>query len=294
MATDDPQLPSQESPAPSLPYPGVGQTWQLLLAYIGGGFLVGGVFFAVIFFVVKSRGGPFEERTANALMAWTVGFLQIVIVGMLLLGGRKKAGRSWSEVVPLSAFDLRLLAVLPVVAVGLQVILAEVINVALMVMPDLERWGELLDRLTGAGWGSLFSMAIVAPLAEEALFRGLVWQGYVRRYGPRNAVLYSALMFAVWHLNPLQMPGAFVAGLVLGWLRHRTGSIWPCVWLHALFNGVVVAEANLLSDVPATTAAVERSFLPWWLDLSGVALTALGLFLLWRLLEKKNPAPSAG
>jgi membrane protease YdiL (CAAX protease family) len=102
------------------------------------------------------------------------------------------------------------------------------------------------------------------------------------------------MMFAVWHLNPLQFPGAFAGGLVLGWLRHRTGSLWPCIWLHALFNGIVVAEANLVSNAADTTVRADLSFQPWWLDLSGLVLAGLGLFLLWRLLENKRPVSQDG
>ena len=59
------------------------------------------------------------------------------------------------------------------------------------------------------------------------------------------AIAISALLFALAHGNPAQMPHAFLIGLLLGWIFYRTGSILPCVALHWTNNTVAYVLYNL-------------------------------------------------
>jgi hypothetical protein len=294
MATDDQQPPNKGSSDPSLPFPGVGQTWLLLLAYQGSQIIVAVVFAVVMALVFLARGEKPENLTSGSTYVWIMAVASAAAVGLLFLAGKAKAKRGWSEVAPFLSFDWRLAAVIPLVGIGLQLLLSEADTALQLVLPAPDWLMEAMLEMVGSGAASFFLLVIVAPFTEEVLFRGLVWQGYVRRYGPRNAVLYSALMFAVWHLNPYQMLGAFVIGLVLGWLRHWTGSLWPCIWLHALGNSVSFFGWLIVTGIPGFAEPLEPSFMPWWLDLSGLVLAGLGLFLLWRLLEKKRPVSKDG
>jgi membrane protease YdiL (CAAX protease family) len=56
----------------------------------------------------------------------------------------------------------------------------------------------------------------------------------------REAVLISALMFMVLHLAVLSFPHLLVIGLVLGYVRVRSGSLYPCMLLHFTHNLLVV------------------------------------------------------
>lgn len=86
----------------------------------------------------------------------------------------------------------------------------------------------------------LVLMAGLAPLAEEILFRGMIYPLLRKRFAPRAAIVTSAGLFSVAHLIPMLVPGLFAIGLFLAYLRERSGSIWPGVLLHALHNGVTV------------------------------------------------------
>jgi membrane protease YdiL (CAAX protease family) len=80
--------------------------------------------------------------------------------------------------------------------------------------------------------------AVLAPLAEEVFFRGLIFQGYLRAQGLTTAYLASSAVFALLHLNLPAFPPIFVLGLTLAWLYRATGSLLPCVLAHGLNNGV--------------------------------------------------------
>jgi uncharacterized protein len=54
----------------------------------------------------------------------------------------------------------------------------------------------------------------------------------------------NAALFAAAHVVTLLLPGLFVVGLFLAYLRERSGSIWPSVLLHALQNGVALLLIN--------------------------------------------------
>jgi membrane protease YdiL (CAAX protease family) len=104
----------------------------------------------------------------------------------------------------------------------------------------------------------LIAGALVAPLAEEMLFRGFALTAWRQVVGVRGAIVRSSIVFVLAHV--LFVSGdtfsetvrvAFVAGVVripvafaLGWLFVRTGSIWGPIGLHAAFNGILIALAE--------------------------------------------------
>lgn len=84
---------------------------------------------------------------------------------------------------------------------------------------------------------SPISIIIGAPLTEELLFRRTILVSMIEKgLNPWVAIVTSALLFAVLHLNPAQSVGALGAGLLFGWLYVRTGSILPGLIGHVLNN----------------------------------------------------------
>lgn len=105
----------------------------------------------------------------------------------------------------------------------------------------------------------LLAGAVIAPVAEETVFRGFALTAWRRTVGVRGAIIRSSIVFVLAHV--LFVSGdtfgetlrvAFVAGLVrvpvavaLGWLFVRTGSIWGPIGLHAAFNGILIVLAEV-------------------------------------------------
>ena len=104
------------------------------------------------------------------------------------------------------------------------------------------------QNLVNAGQGAStvlvgFLIVIGAPLVEEIFFRGLVLRSLLGRtsaFGGRAstfvAVVGSALLFTVAHLEGLQSFGLFALGLILGYMAARSGRIGATVFAHASFN----------------------------------------------------------
>jgi membrane protease YdiL (CAAX protease family) len=113
---------------------------------------------------------------------------------------------------------------------------------------------RLVAGETPFGANTWFFEGVVVPLGEESLFRGvlfsmLLW-GLGKLYPSRTAeiwtVILSTLVFASAHLNNLghyptgfilfQVGFSIIVGLGFGYSRARMGSIYPAIFLHALFN----------------------------------------------------------
>ena len=90
------------------------------------------------------------------------------------------------------------------------------------------------------------AIAVVAPLAEEFALRGIVLS-MLKKFGEGFAIVMSALMFGFMHGNLIQIPFAFAAGIGLGFVAVKCGSLWGAVLLHAIVNTVSILT-QFISD----------------------------------------------
>lgn len=82
----------------------------------------------------------------------------------------------------------------------------------------------------------LLMMAVYGPFAEEFVFRGILYQSYKKQGNVFLAVLISAVLFALMHMNFNQAAYAFVVGIVLAVLMEAADSFWPVFLVHFLIN----------------------------------------------------------
>ncbi len=137
----------------------------------------------------------------------------------------------WRSAAPFSTSWRWWAAAVPAGAVTL---VAAIAYVAVLPIPDSAR--QPVDA-TAAAW---FAVVAMAPLTEELLCRGAAWRAAVTLASPHVAITLTAVLFAFLHgLNGvylLELPHRFAMGLVLGWLRWRSGSVAPPIVAHALHN----------------------------------------------------------
>jgi len=94
-------------------------------------------------------------------------------------------------------------------------------------------------------YATLIVAVFVAPFCEEVFFRGFVFAGLRRGMPLVWAIVLSALIFAVAHADPGSFAVLFIIGLALAFLRWRTKSLWPGIFLHALNNGAAALTVVL-------------------------------------------------
>jgi sodium transport system permease protein len=143
--------------------------------------------------------------------------------------------------------------------------------------------GELLGKQGQLGLGmALVLVALLPAVAEEVTFRGVVLAG-LRRSGSRwIAVVGSALVFGLFHINPYHVVAAFAVGLLLGWVALESGSLLPGVLIHLVNNGAQV----LLDRIPSLAEQLRSPVV------AGLALasTAVGAVLV-RGSRRTSPEP---
>lgn len=101
---------------------------------------------------------------------------------------------------------------------------------------------ELWESASGGGAVLLVVVVVVgAPLVEEIVYRGLLQRSLAGRLGRTAAWALGAVLFAGIHLQAVELPGLFVAGLVFGAGLLLTGRLGACVLAHVAFNAAGLA-----------------------------------------------------
>jgi membrane protease YdiL (CAAX protease family) len=164
----------------------------------------------------------------------------------------RRAGVPLKELFPAKSFNILIL--LPVILFFWAAQnLITVVNFALNnVLPPPAWFWELFSKVFESDfgiYGAILKVVIIAPVIEEMIFRGVIMHGLMRNYSKITAVFVSALMFALFHLNPWQFPATFVLGLLLGILMIRTRNIYLCILGHAINNGLVMISIQYWEQI---------------------------------------------
>lgn len=106
-------------------------------------------------------------------------------------------------------------------------------------LPDIVPEQSLTELLTTPL--GLLTVCILGPLSEELLFRAGVLGSLLQRCRPWTAIAWSAVIFALIHANPAQMPAAFFLGLLLGYAYYSTHSILTPLFIHIFNNSIAAA-----------------------------------------------------
>lgn len=192
------------------------------------------------------------------LFSLGMGMYLVVILAVYLFGARSRDD-GW-RLLGWRPFKSGWLAALPILTF-VQLIGMAVINLA-FVAPFMggDYENPQIEAITGGGMLSntdlvllMVLVAVMAPLAEELFFRGMLYPVMRRRWAMWPAIVINGLAFSLIHLIPPLLPGLFFVGMVLAWVREKSGSLIPCILLHALQNGIVLfgiyAAANGLGGM---------------------------------------------
>jgi len=170
--------------------------------------------------------------------------------------------------------------------------------------------GETLVTLVGGkSLAVLVAMTLLVGLFEETLFRGVVFMGWEKRYGPILALVVSSLVFGLFHFvnwatgQPFeetlrQVTHAGLVGFMYGALRLRIGSILPVIILHGFWDATITIMGSTTAAMTAHTARTMSELPiadshPIVTFLFSAIEPGYGLFVLWRwhVWRKNHEAP---
>lgn len=112
------------------------------------------------------------------------------------------------------------------------------------IVEELREPAEELTNQAGTDGAFVFLAVLLivgAPVAEEIFYRGMLFVALRARTTVAITIVVSGFVFAVAHLLPLLIPGLAAFGMVLAWVRARTGRLGMAIVAHAAFNAVTVA-----------------------------------------------------
>ena len=209
-------------------------------------------------------------------------------VGILLLGlwyGKSEAhGTPRNSKRPLSEKPLALVSGVILFSIGMQYLCDYLVGLLSMVFPSwLEEYDQLMEQVglsTEITVTLVLYSVILAPICEELAFRGLAF-GYGRNLMSFwKANIVQALLFAGFHMNPLQASYAFVLGLFLGYFVEKSGRLWLSIIIHIAFNAAGVFGQAIAVDVDTPAA--------FFLLLFGTLVACyVGMELIVRFLPEK-------
>ena len=160
-----------------------------------------------------------------------------------------KKGLSFAEEASLSRYDVNWKkgALLAAVGLGLSLFVSCVITL----LPD---WmtGTYADTSETLFRGrdqvlAIFGVGLAAPMMEEIIFRGFILNRLLKGFAEKAAVVITAVMFAVLHVNPIWIVYAFLMGLMLGYVSMKEeNTVYP-ILLHVGFN-LMSVPINLINQ----------------------------------------------
>ncbi len=139
-------------------------------------------------------------------------------------------------------------------------------------------------------FGYFLSVCVLPPLAEEFVFRGVIF-GSLRRFGLSYAAFASALLFGLAHGSFASFVYAGVLGLGLAVLYEKTGTLWACVGVHFLNNTLLFVEYDLL---PSYLSEQAYAFVKAFIGVAAVVLALLCLALIIRSDRREAAAVRDG
>ena len=183
--------------------------------------------------------GRFEKAVPYVIFVFGVFVKYYVIIILLKLLSNSRKEQKLKYHLNLMSF---VFAALIIIAFRLVFDNSLTLWVSKISMPDFIN--EAFEELSVSPIILILSAAVVAPIYEEIIFRGILLKGMSKKINPIIALVVSALLFAIVHMNIPQGINAFLLGLVIGFIYLKTGSIYLSIFAHFINNILALSVSS--------------------------------------------------
>jgi len=211
-----------------------------VFAFVGA--WVGAQVVSSLILLVFGNGDEVTDVSFGVLAVALLGAWASYLVGMWIASQRAGSGNAIADYgIAFRWIDLAGLAI----GAGSQLVVIRVVYLPLEALwPDTftqdrltENAQDLVERAGGASTLLLVAVVVIgAPLAEELFYRGLLQRSLAARFNEGAVLVAVAAIFAAVHFRPIEFPGLFVFGLILGWAALRTNRLGMAITIHVGFN----------------------------------------------------------
>ncbi|MTI69759.1 MAG: CPBP family intramembrane metalloprotease [Firmicutes bacterium] len=210
----------------------------------------------------------------------------------------KVRGYSLKRVLKLNKLSLKQVLLIPLIVL-LSYPIGAFLNAIMALI--LSTFGELIPPPlpTPTSGGSFFIGLLIIALSpgicEEVMFRGMLMKAYDRK-GIKNSIIFSAILFGVFHFNIQNLLGPIFLGLLFGYIVYKTNSIYSSILAHTTNNAIAWTLTYFIgkSGIDPSKAKEVSMQMPYTVQmalgalmLGGIAIvTGTGAYFLLKALPK--------
>ena len=101
---------------------------------------------------------------------------------------------------------------------------------------SMDDYGEIFT----SAYGPIFFICVMPAIVEEIAFRGIIQHLFEKVLGPWLAIGAASALFSAAHFTIFSAPYLALVGVLLGWIKWKTGSLYPAMLAHFIHNYIVV------------------------------------------------------
>lgn len=266
------------------------------LVLLAMGLFFGGSVLGVALIAAFSGSSFAEAQDLFSRSPLPLGMVQLVALGTVLIIGKRVAfgAQPFPEAVGIYRVPISAMALAMCAGLAFHFPMVELMTVLTERFPELapdaeaQRRIEEMTRIDSIGRGIAVWLTIVgiAATTEELVFRGLFLPALRPQFGKVGALFVTSVLFGVFHMEPFAVIYASLAGLLLGVIAIRTGSVLPCIAFHAAFNAVPLLLPRSLVPISGFNVEETEAHVPILLVFFTSALFLASTWGLFRLTKR--------
>ncbi len=181
--------------------------------------------------------------------------------------------------------------IVPFIAVSGAILVTMVGQLINMIYPFPSEYLKQLEglmKMPGLKLWQIYAIIAILPgICEELMFRGFIFR-FFENQGKWMAIVLSAILFAVFHLDPYRFVPVLLLGMLLAWLMVKSGSIYVSMFAHALNNGLALTISQFASSGFVKKLLLNNDNLNWWLAIPAVIILTISLYAFNHVNEKND------
>ncbi len=200
--------------------------------------------------VLANPNADVNELSVKYALPLTLLANAVFILATAIFYNMKSRYSSFQERVGIKPFNKKALPY--IVCLGICVLYSVnlIISLAITYLPVPESWIKMLNEnsdaiLSSGMFMQILTVAIIGPIAEELLFRGLMLGSLSKHCNKWLAIIATSLIFGLVHGHPIGIIYASCLGILMGWLYCKTESLIAPIIFHMIYNLFSLASPNM-------------------------------------------------
>ena len=241
-------------------------------------------YFSIALIVLYYLGSYWQTKDLFSGLVQT----EIIIIALPVLLILKLLHLKPKEVLRLKTPKWHSFLFIPFIAISAQIIASIISQLINIIFPFPEKYMEALSHLykmNETPWKVFLAIALLPGICEELLFRGFLIR-FFEKYSVRWAVVISAILFAVYHLDPFRFIPVLLLGLLLGYLAVRSGSLYASMFAHIINNGMAFVLVTFSNAGWVKFIAKDGENINYWLIAPALIIFCISLYAFHKVTTK--------